>query len=122
MFLARHFLGAPVDEEEDIQRNLGFVLSTKRGCGYFLPSFGLSEMTFRTPEEAVTKLTEELKENIALFEPRVELIKVNEVYDEAGQQVRLVAVLKPRSSNAKLRLVIDLEKKSFAFEPPDRKL
>jgi hypothetical protein len=30
--------------------------------------------------------------------------------------------LKPRSSNTKLRLVIDLEKKSFVFEAPERKV
>jgi phage baseplate assembly protein W len=118
VFLSKHFLGIKPDEAEDIERNLGFVLSTKRGCGYFLPSFGLSEMTFRTPEEAVTKLTLELRENIELFEPRVELVKIDEVYDDDGRQVRLVAMLKPRSSSKLLRLVIDLEKKNFSFEAP----
>jgi phage baseplate assembly protein W len=121
MFLAKHFLGVKPDETEDIQRNLGFVLSAKRGCGYFVPSFGLSEMTFRTPEEAVTKLTEEIKQNISLFEPRVELVKVDEVYDDDGQQVRLVAVLRPRASDTVLRLVVDLQDKSFSFEAPPSK-
>jgi phage baseplate assembly protein W len=120
MFLSRHFLGAKVDEAEDIQRNLGFILSTKRGCGYFLPSFGLSELTFRTPEEAVTKLTLEIQENVSLFEPRVELVKVDEVYDDDGLQVKLVAILRPRKGDKLLRLVVDLQKKSFAFEPPDK--
>ncbi|HEX2734294.1 MAG TPA: GPW/gp25 family protein [Polyangiaceae bacterium] len=118
MFLSKHFLGTAENEIEDIQRNLGFVLSTKRGCGYFLESFGLSEMTFRTPEEAVTQLTRELEENIRLFEPRVELTKIDEEYEDDGKRVRLVATLRQRGTREALRLVIDLEKKSFSFEEP----
>jgi phage baseplate assembly protein W len=116
MFLSKHFLGAKVDELEDIQRNLGFVLSTKRGCGHFIDRFGLSEMTFRTPEEAITQLTAELEENIRRFEPRVTLVKVDEEYDDDGKRVRLVAILRRRDARDGMRLVFDLGNKSFSFE------
>ena len=117
MFLYKHFMGTTVDEEEDIRRNLGFVLSTKRGCGYFLETFGLSDVAFRTPEEAVTLLTREIEENVRLYEPRVELVKVNEVYDDDGKRVRLVVLLRRRSSKEVLRLVVDLERGSFDVLP-----
>jgi phage baseplate assembly protein W len=113
MFLTKHFLGIKSDEADDIRRNLGFVLSTKRGSGYFLQNFGLSDVAFRTPEEAVTKLTEELEENIRLYEPRVALVKVNEVYDDDGRRVRLVAVLRRRESRELLKLVVNLESRTF---------
>ncbi len=119
MFLSKHFLGAPDDEMQDIRRNLGFVLSTKRGCGYFIERFGLSEMTFRTPEEAVTQLTAELEENIRLFEPRVVLVKIDEEYEDDGKRVRLVATLRRRTASDAVRLVFDLENKSFTFEAID---
>lgn len=115
MFLAKHFLGAGADELEDIQRNLGFVLSSKRGCGYFLTSFGLSEMTFRTPEEAVVRLSAEIEENIRLYEPRVALVKINEVYDDDGR-VKLVIRLRLRSKDETLRLVVDAKNATFTFE------
>nr|PZN19149.1 MAG: hypothetical protein DIU78_21555 [Pseudomonadota bacterium] len=117
MFLYKHFMGARPDEDEDIRRNLGFVLSTKRGCGYFLDSFGLSDMAFRTPEEAVTRLSQELEENIRLYEPRVRLVKINEVYDDDGRRVRLVAILARRASTQELELVIDLENRTFDLRP-----
>ncbi|HET9953270.1 MAG TPA: GPW/gp25 family protein [Polyangiaceae bacterium] len=113
MFLSKHFLGLPPNEEEDIRRNLDNVLSTKRGAGYFLSNFGLSDVAFRTPEEAVTALSRELEENIRLFEPRVELLKINEVYDDDGRRVRLVAVLRRRGTGATLRLLVNLADGSF---------
>jgi phage baseplate assembly protein W len=115
MFLSKHFLGAPVDELEDIERNLGFVLSSKRACGYFLPNFGLSEMTFRTPEEAVLRVSAEIEENIRLYEPRVVLVKISEIYDDDGH-VKLVVRLRLRAKNEALRLVIDPKSGSFSFE------
>src|SRR5690606_92917 len=117
MFLYKHFMGEAPDEDEDIRRNLGFVLSTKRGCGYFLDSFGLSDVAFRTPEEAVTNLSRELEANIRLFEPRVHLVNINEVYDDEGRRVRLVAILSRRSSSQQLELVVDLETRSFDVRP-----
>jgi predicted component of type VI protein secretion system len=115
MFLSKHFLGARVDDLEDIQRNLGFVLSSKRACGYFLTSFGLSEMTFRTPEEAVVRLSAEIEENIRLYEPRVALVKISEVYDDDGR-VKLIIRLRLRSKDETLRLVVDAKSGTFTFE------
>jgi predicted component of type VI protein secretion system len=116
MFLYKHFMRAPEDETEDIRRNLGFILSTKRGCGYFLESFGLSDVAFRTPEKAVTQLSQELEENIRLYEPRVVLVRLNEVYDDDGR-VRLVATLRRRSTQEVLHLTFDLEKRKFDVQP-----
>jgi len=115
LFLAKHFLGLPVDELEDIERNLGFVLSSKRACGYFLDNFGLSEMTFRTPEEAVVRLSAEIEENIRLYEPRVVLLKIGEVYDDGGR-VKLVVRLRVRAHDEPIRLVIDPTSGNFHFE------
>jgi phage baseplate assembly protein W len=117
MFLYKHFMRAPEDETEDIRRNLGFILSTKRGCGYFLDSFGLSDVAFRTPEEAVTQLSLELEENIRLYEPRVVLVRLNEIYDDDGRRVRLVAILRRRSTQEVLHLTFDLEKRKFDVQP-----
>jgi phage baseplate assembly protein W len=131
MFLYKHFMEHPeragrpargeeeLDEEDaDIKRNLEFILGTKRGCGYFpMGTFGVSDMGFRTPEQVVVTRTKELQENIRLYEPRVELLKINEEYDDDGERVRLVAVLRRRSSEEQLHLVVDLEKGTFDVQP-----
>ena len=91
MFLYKHFVrGTELGEIEDIIRNLTHVLRTKRGTGYFLQNFGLSEVGFRTPEAMVTTLTAELRENIRLYEPRVEFVDVDEDYDDEGRRSTLV--------------------------------
>ncbi len=118
MFLYKHFMGASDDEDADIRRNLEFVLSTKRGCGYFHDDFGLSDVSFRTPEEAVVTLSREIEENIRLYEPRVRLIRIKEVYDDEGKKVRLDVLLEKQSDRAKMRIAMNLASKRIAVEEP----
>jgi phage baseplate assembly protein W len=112
MFLYKHFVGgqAAMSELDDIIRNLGFVLKTKRGCGYFLESFGLSDVGYRTPEEMIVTMTAELEENIRLYEPRVIVSEIDEEYDDAGQRTKLVVGLRMRDASERLAIVIDLKK------------
>ena len=118
MFLYKHFVGGkPLTELEDVIRNLGHVLRSKRGTGYFIRNFGLSEVGFRTPEEMVTTLSAELRENIRLYEPRVELISIDEDYDDEGGRSRLLIGLRLRGARERLRVVFDLQKNTFDIEP-----
>ncbi|WP_437629878.1 GPW/gp25 family protein [Sorangium sp. So ce315] len=121
MFLYKHFVGGPDTREiDDVIRNLGHVLGTKRGAGYFLRSFGLTDVGYRTPEEMIVTLTAEIAENIRLYEPRVELLGIDEAYDEDGGRARLEVKLKLRSSSERLRLVVDPAARTFAFQPDPR--
>lgn len=115
MFLHKHFVpgGAATSEFDDIARNLGYILRTKRGCGYFLESYGLSDAGYRTPEEMIEGLGREIADNIRLFEPRVELVDFEEVYDEGGGRATLLVNLRMRASSEPLRLVVDLAKNAF---------
>lgn len=118
MFLYKHFVGgSETSEIDDIVRNLNFVLKTKRGCGYFIETFGLSDVGYRTPAEMVTALTAELEENIRQFEPRVELTGVDEEHDDDGHRARLVVSLRLRSADEKLKLVLNLRTNSFEIVP-----
>jgi phage baseplate assembly protein W len=119
MFLYKHFVGGQegTTELDDIIRNLNFVLKTKRGCGYFLQNFGLSDVGYRTPEEMVVALTAELEENIRLYEPRVAMSEIDEEYDDAGQRTKLVVGLRMRSAGEKLAIVIDLKKNQIDVRP-----
>lgn len=124
MFLHKYFVGGrPLTELEDIIQNLNHVLRSKRGTGYFLRNFGLSEVGFRTPEEMVTSLSAELRENIRLFEPRVQLVDIDEDYDDEGGRSHLIVALRLRSSKERLRIVVDLQKNTLdiqSTEQPER--
>jgi phage baseplate assembly protein W len=131
MFLHKHFLGADdrdndrdndrenegedKGEDADIRRNLDHVLSTKRGCSYFQDDFGLSDVAFRTAEEVVETLTREIKENIEVYEPRVKVVRIKEIYDDDGLKVRLEVVLVKRSNGRTLQMAVDLRKKKASF-------
>lgn len=118
MFLYKHFIGgAATSEVEDVIRNLNNVLTSRRGSGYFLASFGLSEVGHRTPEEMVVTLTAEIKENVRLYEPRVELVDVDEVYDDDGKRVRLLVSLRLRGAGERLRITVNLADKTFDIQP-----
>lgn len=84
-FIHRHFIGGEETELESIVRNLGYILSTKRRAGSFLRDFGISETGYRTPEEMVTQLGQEIRENIEKYEPRIEVEDIEETYDAANR-------------------------------------
>ncbi|HTN84096.1 MAG TPA: GPW/gp25 family protein [Sorangium sp.] len=119
MFLYKHFVGgAGTSETEDVERNLRFVLGTKRGAGYFLRSFGLTDVGYRTQEEMVVNLSAEIEENIRLYEPRVELLGIDEAYDDQGGRARLEVKLRLRETEERLELVVDLATRTFDFRLP----
>ncbi|MFT3765634.1 MAG: hypothetical protein QM820_08980 [Minicystis sp.] len=116
MFLYKHFVGGPdLSEMDDIIRNLGFVLSAKRGFGYFLQSFGLTETGFRTTEEMVTTMSREIEENIRLYEPRVELVDLDEEY--VDERARLIVKLRVRDGRENLKLTVNLADRTFDIRP-----
>lgn len=118
MFLHTHFSGHPRgDLLDDVIRNLRHVLGTKRGHGYFLPSFGLTDVGHRTPEEMVVALTAEIAENIRLYEPRVELVDIDEQYEEEGRRVRLVVHVRLREAGERLRIAFHIPEGRFDIEP-----
>ena len=118
MFLYKHFVGnREVSEMDDIVRNLGFVLSSKRGCGYFIESFGLTDTGFRTTAEMVMTMTRDIEENVRLYEQRVELIGIDEQYVDG--RARLVVNLRVRDRKEKLMLTVNLKNRTFDIKPAD---
>ena len=84
MFLYRNFMkqessGDPLIT--DIMRNLQWIFDTKRGCGYFIPEFGLTQGGFRTNADIIEAYTDEIKEIIDLFEPRLKFLELGDDYD-----------------------------------------
>jgi phage baseplate assembly protein W len=118
MFLRKHFLGGPPHSVlDDVMENLRWIFSTRRGSGYFLDDFGVSDAGFRTPAEMVVSTTEEIRQNIRLYEPRVEVIDVDEDWDEAGKQSKLIVRLRLRDAKEKLEIVVDMAQRSFDVRP-----
>lgn len=118
MFLRKHFLDrATLTPLEDIMQNLRWIFSTRRGSGYFLEDFGVSDTGFRTPAEMVVATSNEIRHNIRMYEPRVEVIDIDEDWDEVTNQPKLNVRLRLRDRSEKLNVVVDLAKRSFDVQP-----
>ncbi len=118
MFLYKHFIDAAVaDEAEDVVRNLSHILAARRGTGYFLRTFGLTGPGHRQGDELLVKLIDEITENLAKYEPRVEIIgKIREIHDNSGGGAKVVATLRCRKSRDIVRLTANVSTHSVAFE------
>ena len=120
MFLKRKVLGQSPsgDNIQDIVENLRSVLTTKRGCGHFLPEFGLTETGYRTGEEMVVTLSQELRENIKKYEPRVRITEIEDDYDENGK-VRLVVHCELIENGRRVAMALDPFNRSFEIAHDD---
>jgi predicted component of type VI protein secretion system len=84
MSLLAKLAGTPYNNRQEsncdinvIIANLNNILGTKRGYGFFLEKFGLSDYKHISSHEYVVDLlSSEIKENIELFEPRVKVKKI----------------------------------------------
>lgn len=106
MFLQRHFLNRSTTELEDIEQNLSLVFRSKSGAGYDFQQMGLPDIHFRTADEAVTTLREVLPALVARHEPRLEVIDVDDDYDDDGRPFVTVACVQ-RSTGAPVEIVVD---------------
>lgn len=97
-FLHRKFLGVRESEFDSVVRNLQHIIESRRGSGSFLRDFGLSDAGQRTPEDTISTLTAEIGENVNSYEPRVELVGVEEAYGDEGE-LRLDLKVRLRSTS-----------------------
>ena len=104
-------------EVDDILENLSNVLSTKRGVGSFLRNFGLTETGYRTQNEMLNTLTRELRENILLFEPRVEIVEIDEDFDDETGRSSLSVELVVKATGQPLHFAMDSKLKKLQLAP-----
>jgi predicted component of type VI protein secretion system len=117
--LHRKFMKGEETLLQEVHRNLGYLLRAKRGAASFLPGFGLSETGFRTPEEMLLRLSEEIRENIRLHEPRVEVTEIEEDHGGEGGRPRLVVHCQLKATREPLSLVLDPHRRAALARPED---
>lgn len=69
--------------------NLNYVLNTKKGFGFWRQGFGIGDYNeYKARTKIVQTLLAEIRENIALFEPRVRLDDISEVPSDSPFRLR----------------------------------
>jgi len=117
-FLYRKFLGGTETELESVVRNLRYVLSARRGAASVLPDFGLSALAPRTPEGLYEWMDHEVRQCIIRYEPRVEIIALEEDYDDDGRP-NLRLHLRLLSTQEDLRLMLDPRRREVSSPPAE---
>lgn len=111
MFLYKKFVNKDAGTElDDIRRNLGYLLRTKRGCGTFQEAFGINETGYRTPADMVENLSNEIRETVERYEPRIEIIEIDEEH-ESGGSVTLAVHCRVRSTDERLQIMLNTSQK-----------
>lgn len=119
-FLYRKFLGIEETLTEDVMRNVGNLLRAKRGAASLLPRFGVTETGIHSAVEMLAQLTQEIRENIALYEPRLEITEIEQDEEGVGGRPRLVMHCLLRASRQPLALVIDPRTRALSLEAAAR--
>lgn len=74
----------------EVMNNLGRLLATQRGIGHLLPDFGFSQSGHWSVEGLIVHYSAELRENLARYEPRLELLDVEgDLGDEGWPELTL---------------------------------
>ena len=76
-------------ELNSVIANLNFVLNTKKGFGFWREGYGIGDYNeYRARAKIVKTLLDEIRENIALYEPRVRLDDIAEVPSDSPFRLR----------------------------------
>ena len=72
------------DDISDIIDNLNNILNSKQGYSYFLQNFGIPDYNHISSREIIVQaVIDNVRENIESFEPRVKLMDIVELNDDA---------------------------------------
>lgn len=77
------------DMISDIMQNLQHVLNVRKGYGSVIKNMGIGDYNqYHNQKDVVNTIIEEIKENVVLYEPRVQLIDIKEVKSEHAFRIR----------------------------------
>lgn len=118
-FLHRKFLGVTETPREAVLRNLGHLLQAKLGAASMLPGFGLTETGFRSDAERLAGLGAEIRETLSRYEPRVEVVEIDEDPEQTEGAPGLVVRLLLRDTGEPVDLLLDPGSRRLRERPPD---
>lgn len=96
------------DEIESIIENLNNILTTRRGYGFFLHDFGVSDHHHLSScNDIATIIIAEVKENIESFEPRIEVVEMKVVDGDNIGRLCFTIDCMVRDNEQPLKLFLD---------------
>ena len=98
--------GSDRNEIRSILRNLNNMLNTKKGFGSVLEGYGIRDLNEYSSREQLTEaVVEEVRQNIELYEPRVELKEI--VVEDAADPFRIAFRIECRVKETRESLLME---------------
>lgn len=112
MFLRKHFIAKPEPmkspaalELEDILLNLRAMFVARRGCSSFRENYGLSTTGYGTVQTMVSEISLQIRENVGLYERRLEILRCDEAFDDDTQEAMVLAHCRVLTSGVSLFVI-----------------
>ncbi len=122
MFLRRKFpqskQAQSQSEMADVLNNLNVLLNARRGAGSFDECFGLDTTAYRSHAEAAEILQRQVRENIEEYEPRLNVLSIEEEYNDEGKPF-IEVLCELRSSGEVLKIKSSTDRGKFETMPFD---
>ena len=112
-FVWRTLLGRAETPHEDLVRHLNILIRARRGAASFLRDYGVEAVDFRTVEEAVVVLGAEIRRILEVYEPRIEVLDLEEEHE--GRLI-LVYRCRLRANGQALAVRVDPRNLTVAVE------
>jgi type VI secretion system protein len=107
-FMTRRSRLEPDRELRDIVDNLNSILNTRKGYGSILKDLGIRDLNeFCSRQHIAEAIMEEVRRNIATYEPRVQLTSIVQVEDENPLHLSFRIECTLRESSQALHMVFD---------------
>jgi type VI secretion system protein len=107
-FMTRRSRLDPDRELRDIVDNLNSILNTRKGYGSILKDLGIRDLNeFCSRQHIAEAIMEEVRRNIATYEPRVQLTSIVQVEDENPLHLSFRIECTLRESSQALHMVFD---------------
>lgn len=111
MALLRKLAGGKYEDDDEVNsiiENINNILSTRRGYGFFLQDFGMSDYHHLNSGNDIAEIIiKDLKENIENFEPRVEVVGIVNIKDDKVSRMSFSVDCLIRDNRQPLKLFLD---------------
>ena len=102
---------------EPVLRNLRHILNAKRGYGSILEDFGIADLSHCASREALVEiLTEQIRQTIERYEPRVTILDVIAAPNERPSQISMVLTCVLKAEQASFDLVFDAARSAVSVD------
>jgi len=95
-------------EHESLIRSLNNILNSKRDYSCYLHKYGIGDFShYSDSQQLIDAVIEEIKENIALYEPRVDIIEVEALSNVIPFRIAFRMNCTLKNSHQSIEMVFD---------------